>query len=284
MYELAAAFTDAFPNLPSLHVIFARLSSSPDNFFETVVRSKEQIPVYQNVVIWLLKRDLLMMLHMRFRLIASPALKQVAAAIRKEKCKARECQRSVKSMESPSGRGKRRKSSAEGRCTSPSVSRSRSLLRSVSLAEHDEEALEDESGGEAPFPAISQLPVRQGVATPQSFRSPSSMEQAYEPWGPASLMASEYHRRRRRFSDTPSPAHSRLRTRRPGDRDRGWNELQGEEGDEADSDSESDPDDLDDQATASLIPNPERATPKERRWLRAMSIGKNPTVTKRFEE
>src|SRR5882724_5156370 len=149
MSELATAFTDAFPNLPPLPVIFSRLSSSPDNFFKTVVGSKEQIPIYQNVVIWLLKRDLLMMLHMRFRLIASPALKQTVAAIRKEKRKARECRQSVKSMGSPTGRGKRRKSSAEGHCASPSLGRSRSLLRSGTLPEHDEEAVEDDSGGDA---------------------------------------------------------------------------------------------------------------------------------------
>jgi hypothetical protein len=161
------------------------------------------------------------------------------------------------------------------------VSRSRSLLRSVALPEHAEEAVEDDSEDEAQFSPISELSARRNWDVPasQSFRSPPLLERAYEPWGRASLLASEQHRRRRRFSDTSSPAHSRIRSRRP------WDQDQDRDGrEEGDSDSESDPDDPDDLEAASLIPNPERATPKERRWLRGMVLGRNPAVTKRFEE
>lgn len=276
MSELTADFAKTFATLPPLAVIFSRLSSSPDNFFETVVKSKENIALYQNVIIWLLKRDLLVMLHMRFRLIATPPLKQLVAAKRRETRTARDHQRAYQQQMMG---GRRRKSSAESHSRSPSVSRSRSLLRSAALLEHDEEAVEDESGDDAPFSPISQssIHISQEMTRRKSFRSPPSVDD-YDPLGSRVELMTEHRLRHRRFSDTSS-LMSRVGNRRL------WNRiLDGQrDGDGFESESESDPDDPDDLEASSLISNPERATPKERRWLRGMAIGKNPVVAKRFE-
>ncbi|KAF8525938.1 nitrogen permease regulator of amino acid transport activity 3-domain-containing protein [Hysterangium stoloniferum] len=220
MPGLSIQFARDFPTLPALPVIFSRLSASPDNFFETVVRSKEHIPIYKNVIIWLLKRDLLVMMHMRFRLIATPTLKKLVALHRQASREAREHRRVYQNE-----RGRRRKSSAE--YYDMSVSQNRSIVRSASvLLEDDEQAVEDDSED--------------------------------EPLVPLSTNSSTYRNR---------DASSQL-TRDDLDHD---------------SVSESDPDDSSDLEVSSLISNPERATPKESRWLKGMTFGKNPAVAKRFE-
>jgi nitrogen permease regulator 3 len=278
MTELTADFAKTFTTLPPLPVIFSRLSSSPDNFFETVVKSKENIAIYQNVIIWLLKRGLLVMLHMRFRLIATPTLKQLVAETRRELRTAREHQRVYQQRMT---RGRRRKSSAENHSGSPSGSRSRSLLRSAALPGHDEEVVEDESGEDAPFSPISQssIHISRDIVQRRSFRSPPSVDD-YDTRGSRVELTPEHRQRHRRFSDTSS-LMSRVRMRKL------WNqELDGQrdgDGYSMESESESDPDDPDDLEASSLISNPERATPKERRWLRGMALGKNPVVAKRFE-
>ena len=54
------------------------------------------------------------------------------------------------------------------------------------------------------------------------------------------------------------------------------------EGDYAEDDDE-DSEDEDDENVPSIIPDPGRATPKERRWLSKMSEGKSSWIAKRFE-
>jgi hypothetical protein len=51
--------------------------------------------------------------------------------------------------------------------------------------------------------------------------------------------------------------------------------------DDVEQDQESE--DEDDPHVPSIIPDPGRATPKERRWLTKMSEGKSPWISKRFE-
>lgn len=276
MTELTADFAKTFPSLPPLPLIFSSLSSSPDNFFETVVKSKEKITMYQTVIVWLLKRDLLVMLHMRFRLIATPTLKQLVAATRRETRKARG--RHLSYQQLTTVRGRRRKSSSENQSRSPSMSRSRSLLRSVLLPEHDE-AVADDSGGDAPSISQSPVHINRDTAKQQSLRSPSSTDD-YAPQGSPVVLKEEIRQSRRRFSDTSSLVPS-VRMRRHRDRKRD-DEGNGD-GYDVESESESDPDDPDNLGVSSLISNPERATPKERRWLRGMTTGKDPVVAKRFE-
>lgn len=52
------------------------LSKQTDNhFFASVVKSKEFIPIYHDVVLWMLKRDMLVPLHLRIRIVATRELK-----------------------------------------------------------------------------------------------------------------------------------------------------------------------------------------------------------------
>jgi len=48
-------------------------------------------------------------------------------------------------------------------------------------------------------------------------------------------------------------------------------------------DSDDDSEDDDDESVPSIIPDPGRATPRERRWLSKMSEGKSSWIGKRFE-
>lgn len=203
------------------------------------------------------------MLHMRFRITATPTLKQLVTATRKAR---REAQRRRLSSLSPMARGRRRKSSDNPH--EESLSRSRSILRSQSiLLERAEEAVEDESGDEAIRSPMS--PLGNEVRFRHSFRSPPVLER----WGSRSLLTEH---RQRRFSDM-SPASKMARRRL-------FDQEEDEQEDLNESESESDPDDPEDVKVSSLISNPERATPKERRWLRGMTIGKDPAVAKRFEK
>ncbi|KIJ51462.1 hypothetical protein M422DRAFT_244625 [Sphaerobolus stellatus SS14] len=274
--ELSLQFAKEFPTLPPLPVIFVRISGSHNNFFGSVVQSKENIPIYKNVIIWLLKRDLLVTLHMRFRLIATPTLKQWVAATRKSKREARE--RRISNSDQVL-RGRRRKSSADP--SDNSARRSRSALRStVVLLKQDEQAVEDESEEEGIlFSPTSQSSFRGNDGRfRHSLVPPPLLETRYEQWGPGSLIAAQ---RNRRYSDM-SPAS---RTKFYKFLDQQEEEDEEEDVEEVDeSESESDPDDPEDLKVASLISNPERATRKERRWLRGMAYGKNPAVSKRFEK
>ncbi|KAI6147032.1 nitrogen permease regulator of amino acid transport activity 3-domain-containing protein [Pisolithus thermaeus] len=79
---LSAEFKRDFPQpeippLPSLLASISEASSrqSDNHFFAVVVRSKELIPLYHEVVIWLLKRDMLYTLHLRIRIVATAELK-----------------------------------------------------------------------------------------------------------------------------------------------------------------------------------------------------------------
>ena len=60
-----------------LSTISTSTSKQSDNhFFATVVRSRDLINLYHEVVIWMLKHDLLITLHLRIRVVATADLKQ----------------------------------------------------------------------------------------------------------------------------------------------------------------------------------------------------------------
>lgn len=80
--DLIVGFKTQFPQpsvmpLPKiLSAISTSTSKQSDNhFFATVVMSKDLINLYHDVVLWMLKRDLLITLHLRVRIVASGDLK-----------------------------------------------------------------------------------------------------------------------------------------------------------------------------------------------------------------
>lgn len=271
---LTSQFADAFPTLPALPVILSRLSSSQNNFYETVVRSKDLIPIYRNVIVWCLKRDLLIMLHMRFRLVASPTLKRVVADRRRTRLDSRERRRIL--SDGLFKRSRRRQSSVENE-------RGLGQRRNIILEHNNEEAVEDESGDDVPAslsmltPSLQSSPLRnREMMSRSSFLSTPLEKTRYGNLNPTiSLLSGEY--RHRRYSDM-SPA-SRVRLS-PFPLPPGEEEYLGN----IESESESDPEDKEDLGVASIIADPERATPKERRWLRGMTFGKNNIVAKQFEK
>jgi hypothetical protein len=50
--------------------------TSSDHFYSAVVKTKDNIPLYLDVVQWLLQHDLLVTLHLRIRVVATAELKQ----------------------------------------------------------------------------------------------------------------------------------------------------------------------------------------------------------------
>ncbi|KAI0326950.1 hypothetical protein GY45DRAFT_51272 [Cubamyces sp. BRFM 1775] len=77
--EFARAFAETdVPPLPKLLAMISTAThkQSTNHFFATVVGSKELIPLYLDVVLWMLKRDLLIRLHLRIRIIATEQLKK----------------------------------------------------------------------------------------------------------------------------------------------------------------------------------------------------------------
>lgn len=93
--DLSAEFSRTFKH-PSIHPLPRLLSQitssssgqqSQKHFYASVVRSEELIPIFTEVVIWLLKKDLLVTLHLRIRVVVTPELKVV---VREEMKKRRE--------------------------------------------------------------------------------------------------------------------------------------------------------------------------------------------------
>jgi nitrogen permease regulator 3-like protein len=92
--KLSAAFREAFPHplIPPLAQILATISASAskqtdNHFFASVVKSKEKelIRMYHDVVLWMLKRDMLITLHLRIRVVATVELKRRVKEQRKLK-------------------------------------------------------------------------------------------------------------------------------------------------------------------------------------------------------
>ncbi|KAA1467722.1 hypothetical protein DENSPDRAFT_832837 [Dentipellis sp. KUC8613] len=79
--DLSAEFRQAFPHssVPSLPQLLAMISaSSNDHFYASVVKSKDLLPIYHDVVQWMLKRDLLVTVHLRVRIVVPAEVKQHA--------------------------------------------------------------------------------------------------------------------------------------------------------------------------------------------------------------
>ncbi|KAI0768004.1 nitrogen permease regulator of amino acid transport activity 3-domain-containing protein [Trametes elegans] len=77
--EFARTFADKdVPALPKLLSMISTAShkQTANHLFATVVQSKDRIPLYSEVVLWMLKRDLLIRLHLRIRIVATEGLKR----------------------------------------------------------------------------------------------------------------------------------------------------------------------------------------------------------------
>ena len=86
--ELSKEFRRAFPDpfIPPLPQLLSTIStSSSAQFYAAVVKSNEFLPAYHLVVQWLLKKDLLVTLHVWIRVVATPAVKERMRRVTKAK-------------------------------------------------------------------------------------------------------------------------------------------------------------------------------------------------------
>ncbi|KAG6868671.1 hypothetical protein C0993_012174 [Termitomyces sp. T159_Od127] len=229
--ELSAEFDSQFnhPSVPTLPVILAKISSSvskqsENHFFASVVQNKDLIPMYHDIILWMLKRDMLITLHLRIRVVATHKVK-LKVRLAREKALAR-------------------------RAGTQGFGRGRLLLELESADEDDEHNL-----------------------------SPPSTT----PWMP--LSPRTVHRHSRRQSDESryqeeKTSHGGADGYGTGDSDRrGTDEDASEELDDPDSGWDT----AEDHLRPSMISDPGRATLLQRRWLAAMSEGKDPIIAKRFQ-
>ncbi|KAG8960226.1 hypothetical protein FRC03_006882 [Tulasnella sp. 419] len=104
--EFATSFAKAFPNnLPALPVLLSSISTS-QRAFATIVPDVEQLSPYTDVLVWLLRHDLVNMLHVRIRIIVTTGIK---SRVKERKIKEREERRAKKREES-----RKRRAAASG--------------------------------------------------------------------------------------------------------------------------------------------------------------------------
>ena len=277
-------------------------ANAAQHFYATVVQSnKSLIPLFREVVAWMLKRDLLVTLHLHVRVVASVEVKKKC----REDVDRERAERVVKWSEKKTRFEPPARDSLHGKDESGSRARRN---RGLALAEETIEEDEGDADEKPPYEPEEEAGARDGdpdLVKPSSFEGSPN-------W--FSLSPREARRRTRRLPSTSSSralsdehegpymsrrrssarenieSASRGRTRvvddvisenpfyESGEEDDGEDDV---EGDYADSDEDSE--DEDDPNIPSIIPDPGRATPRERRWLTKMSEGKSSWIAKRFE-
>ncbi|KAF8962737.1 nitrogen permease regulator of amino acid transport activity 3-domain-containing protein [Flammula alnicola] len=228
--ELSAQFHEAFPHpaIPPLPRILSTISTSmskqtDNHFFASVVKSKEHVRMYHDVVLWMLKKDMLITLHLRIRIVATHDLKIRIKAAREL----------LMAQKVGFGKTKRRNGrsgsdlDSEGLSANDS-SRSASFFLSPSAAHKYSRRLSSNESGRS---EISELDFygaeAKQAAEQQALGTDSSNSELDED-------------------------------------DSGW-------------------DTTEDHLSPSIINDPGKATPMQRRWLSAMSEGKEPAIARRFE-
>ncbi|KAH7884614.1 nitrogen permease regulator of amino acid transport activity 3-domain-containing protein [Phlebopus sp. FC_14] len=208
------------PPLPSLLSSISTASSkqTDNHFFATVVRSKDLIPLYHEVVLWMLKRDLLYTLHLHLRIVATSELK---SRVRQSH------ERKLERSSSRQPRGRRRSSHLSS---------------------------DQQSAGDGP-----KKPGSSGIA-----------------WLSLSPKTARRYSRRMPSADSELSRRSELSGTHM---DNGEDEAITEDSDEENVGWGSAEDTLE----PTMINDPGTASPLERRWLAAMSEGKDEHIARRFE-
>lgn len=306
----------AHPEIPPLPNILAAISASLANkdkdqtrkkgrekinhFFASVVKKKELISMYHDVVVWMLKRDMLVTLHVRVRIVATRDLKMKVFEAR-ERARARRAMR-PRANESGQWKGK-----ARGRGPGGRPLRRGSGVHQLEFDEFDED--EDQSAGSGSNKTPSGLTAWMSLS-PQKRNMVSSLQaRGRAPATNLSLgMGLGGNLRRLSSADSRKTNISELVIQEEDDGDLSEMRMNtfGDEGDvdftPADDEKEdalveeiageedetdymdSEPEG-DDAFAASIIKDPGRATPKERRWLNAMSDNiTDLAIVKRFDQ
>ncbi|KAG9015078.1 hypothetical protein FRB90_004886 [Tulasnella sp. 427] len=233
------AFAEVFPSpVPPLPTILAMLSTQPQSFSK-IVPSSDHRPMYTEVLIWLLQRDLVMMLHVRIRIVATKGIKEKALVSRRKELEEKHKRRRQTSEEYEDAR------------------------EEASDSDDDEETQQKNGAKGRTAPESPGIDIAFIASSPEVARM--NQRRASHPH----LRQGSYQMNspglRQQFNEDDSKEE----------------EEESEESSELESDSELDgANDLED----SIIANPGRATPTERRWLEAMVEGKDSNLGKLFEK
>ncbi|KAF5392037.1 hypothetical protein D9757_003212 [Collybiopsis confluens] len=281
-------------SLPSiLSSISTSSASQPagvsNHFFSSVLKGrKDLIPVYHQVVLWMLKQDMLIVLHLRIRIVVTPDVKRVVREMREQGRRRRMSTNKVRGGGGNGNENGSRRTSMSSIGAEVNVrkrwrtktkmkkTRGRVALRS----NLDDGVYDEQSSGHG----VSWLAL-----SPKSAR--------------------EYSRNGRRGGASSDSEGSKL-SELILDDDDDEDEDQDQEGEDKRGEEEAvDDDDEDDQGRISesvgekgdlgeeveeeeeagsenepsMINDPGRATPLQRRWLNAMSQGKDPMIKRRFD-
>lgn len=197
------------------------MSKQTDNhFFASVVRSKEFIPMYHEIILWMLKRDIVVPLHLRVRLVATSDLK---ARVKDE--------------------------------------RNRKMMKGFTRRDH----------------RSNPRSTSNDDSTNVKELSPNTLSKN------ATFFLS--HKTARRFTRSKGSDRSDISALDF----RGADENEEDAFESVDSNSEPDEEDsgwdtTEDHVGPSMIDDPGKATPMQRRWLSAMSEGKAFAIARRFEK
>jgi hypothetical protein len=243
-------FSDSsVPSLPQILSTISISASKQSDFFTSVVRSKDLIPLYHDVVLWMLKRDMLITLHLRIRVVATQELK-MRVRLARERARTKRAK--------ASGRSNRRTTELKSRQSRP------------------EDSPEITSPGTT-WVSFSPKSARKYTRRMQSRHSGDSEL--------SELVLKE--------SDDEGAGDDREETDAGNnDEDEDAEDDKGDEDDEGDEEEEWEEqrdeyvnwDNRENNLLPTMINDPGRATPLQRRWLSAMSEGKDALVAKRFEQ
>ncbi|KAF8626403.1 hypothetical protein AX17_006570 [Amanita inopinata Kibby_2008] len=228
--ELVADFGSQFSHssIPSLPNILAAIPKTDNHFFAAVVKSKELIPIYYDIVHWLLKRDMLITLHLRIRLVATRELKIRARQQRQEALL------------------------RKGSWVKGSKSNSYHRLEELDL---DTTYMTTQSASGFPWLSPSSKHARRYTRRLSSTETGKGLAEVIQ----------EYDDR---IGNRPS--------------DHAVFDEEDEDGNSSLDGAESGWESSEDSLAPTMIEDPGRATPIQRRWLSAMSEGKEPHIARRF--
>ncbi|VDB92300.1 unnamed protein product [Peniophora sp. CBMAI 1063] len=248
--ELSASYRTAFPDpaLPPLPSLLSTISQSTSTtFFAAIVQTRDALPIYRDVVQWLLRNELMIALHLRVRVVATAALKK---KVKKERRRRGGRRVSWQEPEATEGEG-------EG---SDAVFARRGRRRRPGGVEDDveEEADGDAEDGDDEKETDSKEKGTKWLAqSPEEMRArPPILEEGLD-------FDEELDEKMRRFESDAEGLDE-------GD----GSQAEGEGDDESDDEED---------WRYSIIPDPARADVRQRAWLQAMSAGKEPALARRFD-
>ncbi|KAH7880146.1 nitrogen permease regulator of amino acid transport activity 3-domain-containing protein [Lentinula edodes] len=305
------------PEILSIISTSSAKQTGGNHFFGSVLESrKDLIPLYHQVVSWMLKHDLIIVLHLRIRVVATPEVKALVKA-QKGNANARKVQRL--------DRKKKRKEKTDSDSNNERIiergrERKRSTPALTTLNSSSFTTAESGLGLE-----IGASPI----STPEQNQYDNDNKKAFA-WLSMSPKSARKHSQNSqptravsatRSTSTRVPSSDSVHSNHSGqsklselildetDEDEGCGrdegpdasdgdgrrmsqdiEEEGEDDDEADDENEEETEVDAETDTGShnvdvpsMIKDPGRATSLQRRWLNAMSLGKDQILTRRFE-